>query len=764
MLGMKAEGSYAISSKCMEFVALCVLVGGIWLIVRLISKSTAPSKGPQTLLSTEVSRLQPSPAARPPVRAAQPPQLPRQESAGRWIPPGQEIEIQGFRIPGGMLYVGRSMSRVAGMGVEPALINPSLSITSTSSDEMPYWPSYHDISPSARGAFLRWLAGDRKDPDAYIGLVFLFLYGLERRALAEKAHTTDAEWDRIRLEVRRLLAIYGGNSSFRNYATQFVSILEATKIDGDTLRDRVPVVTKSYESENLPLKIGLGWMANNGHTIPAAWAFAWVRSHDGFYERTPASRCSAEFERLFAIRYREKFGDGVVVKPNKTPITSSYRPASASFPGNVDISMPDLPNVTILKQPIDKLVALADQCTDELDSYSRFLGRNPGASDTPAGLALLPSVLAGPDGHPALAKIMTWAGNLDFKNDLAVADYVSLRGAWPSLAEKEISKREAVTVAQCLGKLGYGLEPDIRFAAHQLDPAELLVLFRMTKDAPAAPSAAYTSATLVAHLGALIAHADGEVAAEEEQALMSHAAGSSDLNAVERLRLRAYLKWLLIKPRELAGLKRRIESLSMDGKGALGGFLSRLVGLDGHIAPVEITALQKIYRQLGLNPEQVFADTHAAATEPIVVQASEPSPAYTLPSPKKGSAPIKPRVNLERIRAMEAESERVSVLLREIFVSEEEVVESRDSEVPHTVPAVQILDLDLAHSQFALALLDRSVWSRAELETIAAQHHLLPDGAVDAVNEASLNLHGDLLLEGDDSIEVNPNIRSAILP
>jgi len=72
---------------------------------------------------------------------------------------------------------------------EPSLIDTSLKVNSYSPDyngeNMGYWPSYQNISSSSRAAYIEWLAGDRSDPDAYIGYVFLYFYGIERRILVD---------------------------------------------------------------------------------------------------------------------------------------------------------------------------------------------------------------------------------------------------------------------------------------------------------------------------------------------------------------------------------------------------------------------------------------------------------------------------------------------------------------------------------------------------------------------------------------------------
>lgn len=740
----------------MEFVVILGIVACAFFLYRALRGSNAsdlpiPTSAPPAVEKAEETLLN------APKRTKDAP-----GALGRWLVKDEQTQIHDLLIPGGLIYVGASLTKISGYGVEPALVNPRLPISvSDQHADMPYWPSYSEISPTARGEYLLWLSGGRQSSAANIGFIFLFLYGLERRALAEKSEVSETEWAHIQEEVQRLLSIYGSNDSFRRYASGFLGILRSTTVDPDNLVSQTPAVTKSYESANLELRSGLGWMATKGKPIPWNWALAWVRSHDSFYERTPAGRCPVEFSRLFQLRYNSQFGDGVILKPNKTRIKATYRPASNSFPGDVDLTIPELPDVTALKQPIEKFLLLANQCMDELDPYSRYLGRNPGDVESPAALGLLPPALIQNQGHEALDRIALWIRSLSFEEGIAVTTYASLRGAWGSLPAEVLAKRDCVTLSQCLQQLGYGIEPDIRFGSFQIRADGEVVLFALPPGAPTSPSKPYTNASLLAHLGAAVAHADGIVSIEEERALMGHALQNPELDAPEQLRLRAHMKWLLGAPPQLNGLKKRIESFPLEQKSALGAFLANVAGLDGNIAPAEIAALQRIYRQLGLDPQEVFAQTHAAATDPVVVQGAHPPNGFRIAH--EPASPSKARVNLDRVKAMEAESDRVAVLLRDIFAEsdrEESQEPSRESEPTALVPT--ILGLDVHHSDFALSLLARDSWNRTELESVALRHHVMPDGAIDAINEAALDLHGEALLEGDDPIEVNARVRSEI--
>ncbi len=143
----------------------------------------------------------------------------------RWVPAGETVKISDVKVPGGMLYVGAQLKAANG-STEPSLICGRLNVARHGDfreRHTNYWPSYAEISATARRAYLNWLAEGRTHPDCDIGLVFLFFYGLERRVILDTANNDSikTEWPAIAGELRRLLAIYGERSgSFRRYAVE----------------------------------------------------------------------------------------------------------------------------------------------------------------------------------------------------------------------------------------------------------------------------------------------------------------------------------------------------------------------------------------------------------------------------------------------------------------------------------------------------------------------------------------------------------------
>ena len=253
----------------------------------------------------------------------------------RWVPANEPIEVAGLCIPGGMVYVGLSLKASFGLQ-DPSLINPNLPVTMQSVDislnRTEYWPGYSNITPEARRGYLQWLATGRGDPAADIGYVFLFFYGLERRALVDlnRASNAQQELSIIIDEVRRLLSIYGQKGAFRHFAMSFINYLLADKlIDSD--EQEVPSDAEPSYGLPIGLRIGLGKFAIEKRPVPAAWAHRWAMLDPTVSKRMPVARCQEEFGVLFHHRYAQQYGEGIILPVNKTRLQIGYQPASSGL-------------------------------------------------------------------------------------------------------------------------------------------------------------------------------------------------------------------------------------------------------------------------------------------------------------------------------------------------------------------------------------------------------------------------------------------------
>ncbi len=677
------------------------------------------------------------------------PAAPKHFGPAAWLSAGDAIEVGGVSIPGGLIYVGTSLPTPRG-GNDPCLIDPSKSVASNgdyTERQMGYWPSYSEISPSARRAYLNWLADGRQDPEADVGYVFIFFYGLERRAIldASKDDAAKNDWPVIAAELRRLLDIYGTKSgSFRSYAGSLLDWVSLAEYPEKAYLKPVPSFPKTNE---LPLyiRVALGQAAVDGVPVPVQLALAWAKLDPTNCLRTPATRCAEEFDKLFVSKYHEMFGQGLVLPRNKTKIKLVHRPASAGFHGYSDLSLSfgNTPDVTVLTAPINKLRQVVEATTKELEPYSRYVGRNPDARHALEGLLQLPATLW-PEG--AQKALHTMKARMD--EGTAVMSFQELLGSLGAVTA--LTRDRTLALARALESLNIGIEPDVLGGAKLPKPGDKVVLFTVPPGEETDRLApVYQVAVLTLDLASAVAAADGDFSAQEMGHLRALVQSWTHLTPNHVRRLLAHLHLLLMTPASLTALRKKLEPLDAGAKETIAAFMATVAQSDGDVSPTEVKLLEKIYKALGVEPGKVFSDVHAAAAgaKLTVVAARGRGTGFKL--------------DPARIAALQEDTEAVSALLSGIFKEEsppEPVPDEPESESDVEVSPPGLLGLDEAHSALARLLLSRPEWTRDELGDAAADLDLMVDGAIETLNEAAFDLHDVPFTEGEDVVIVNPEL------
>ncbi len=679
------------------------------------------------------------------------PDAPSGYGRAKWLAEGEATTIAGVEIPGGLIYVGISLPTPSG-GDDPALINPSLTVASCGSyteSEMGYWPSYSGISSSARRAYLEWLSSGRSDPAADIGYVFLFFYGLERRAVLDAAEdpAVKTEWSVITAELRRLLEIYGEQSrSFRNYAGALLDWVSLAEFPGKAYLNPVPTLPRTYDLP-LHLRIALGQAARDGAAVPPHLALAWVKLDPTVALRTAAKRCNEEFDQLFASTYQGTYGDGMLLQKNRTRLKLVYRPASSGFygRGKPTLTIGDTPDVTAVTGPIKKLQSIVDSVTAQLERYSRYCAKNPDAKHALEGFLLLPVPL-----WPVRAKEVVLSLRERTAQGVTLVPFRDLIAGLGG--QRDIDKPRAVALVLALGSQGVGVEPDVLGGARVPKPDESVALFAIEADAVGAtPTPSYQAAVLTVQLATAVAGSDGGVAESELSHIREQVSLWSHLSSNHICRLTAHIELLRIQPASLASLKRKLQPLGTAAKEAIARFMVTVAQADGTVSPAEVKMLERVYRALGVDPDRVFTDLHSASA------GSEPAGA----SSAKGSEPFK--LDAQRIAALQKDTEAVSVLLATIFTENEPAeplpAEREDEPDQEVAPQfVGLLGLDEGHSAFARLLLSRDEWAMDELEDAVADLGLMLSGAIEMLNEAALDHYQIPFFEGEDPVTVSSEL------
>ncbi len=669
----------------------------------------------------------------------------------RWVTSTETVTVAGTLLTGGGFYFGRSSE--SGYAAEPSLIDPALNVAAQGDFTLPqtdYWPSYTQISAPARRAYLSWLSTGRNHPACDIGFVFIYFYGLERRVIVDGSKTPQlcSEWPAIADELRRLLSIYGdAPGSFQRYATGLLEWIELSWVKDKLYECPVPDLPKSYELPGY-LRLALGQTAVDRAPVPAALAFAWAQMSPTIYLRTPATRCPNEFSKLFAIRYHEVFGAGLVLPRNKTKLKFVYQPASSGLraAGGLTKSFGEIPDVTALTAPQKKLQDFVHQCTDELSSFSRAVGKDPTSATKLEGLIHLSAALWPQEARNAVDGLTQ--GMINGRATMTLDDLLNTLGG----LGLTLTRDKGAAMARSLEAFQIGLEPHVLGGAKLSVGSCAVVLFKLAgSTAPHANSPSYQLACLTLQLASAVARADGDFSDDEVDHLRKEIDAWTHLAPHENTRLHAHLDWLKVTPLSLASLKTKFAPLSSLTREAIASSMATLTQADGAVSPDEIKFLEKVYKALGVDPKRVYSDVHAADT-------SGPRPR----EPARAGFALDP----SRIAELQRDTERVSALLAGIFNEDavEETV-SLDAEGAADAPDVEssessgrLWDLDEAHSAFAHLLLSRPSWSRSELEDAASDLGLMLDGALERVNEASFDANDLPLTEGDDPLEISAEV------
>lgn len=786
-------------------------------------------------------------------------------AAGRWVPPGQPATVAGHTIPGGLFYIGRHLRTPTGQ-VEPALINPDLPVAAPGAASVEPGPgaalAYHLISPAARTAYLGWLAGGR-DAEVSTSLVLLFCFGLERRVLADADHdpAVRRELPAIAAEARRLRARYGdGSPTLRGALDRLLDLLElmaasrtapggatssgAATGPPPTWAERAPAGGRA--SVPMTVRVALARFAAAAAPVPADWARAWVRHHPALTPRSVQARCPDEFDRLFALRYRDRHGAGLVPPDDVPGVRLRYQPASSGLTATL-VCREDLPDVLAEPRSTRTLTALVDAVAAALDPYSRWLARFPQGRGSLVAATLLPAELVDPDRGP-LGALRVWAeARLDGR-PWRVIDAAEFWAFWSTATPERMTRDEAATFIGVLALLGIGVEPDVRFGTPALAPGPA-VLFRLGRPAngrPAAdrPAARFRAAAAVARCAAAVASAAGPVD-PEGQVGAAVLATVRDLAAPLRLdpgdapRLTARLGWLLATGVDIDRLGRQTALLDEDARELAGRYLIPVAGTaDPAVGPATVARLTRVYRILGLDPDLVFPRLHeqslggpptctrrgappgAAGSpgpvgpawsdvrdeptgspgwdRPVVVRpadavangyalpwaATPPPPAGppAAPPPAAGPPaavpPVAPRagaggaasdgVPLDHaaITRKFAESAAAATLLTTIFDPNPSPAEPpanpaeppADGAEPTADGAERVAGLDGAHSRLLRALATRPSWTPDEFAVLASTHGVLPDGALDLLNEVAIDTVGSPVVEDDVTLAVNNDV------
>lgn len=688
-------------------------------------------------------------------------------AAAEWVRPGETITAQGVSISSGLFYFGEAVS-FDGSEIDAYALNPQLSARTSRPDvagvSMPYWPSYADITPAARRAFLDWMSTGRQAASYGIGHVFLFFYGLEHRLFVER----DLASARILItEVERLIATRSDSDSFQGYAKRFVDVARCAA--GIPLPPPEISAERSYSAEmDLGVRLHLGRRLSQSRILLSEDALLWVLALPDVYLRTAAVRCFGEFVALWHLRFRARFADGYGVATSGN-IDVHYEAASGAFRVVVDGAHRDYPDVAKATTSPEPLRQLVQDCTDELDGFSRLLGRRPDARDSVQAALMLPPDLLSETGFEALrlfgARLSEIMGG---QSRASTKMRTVLQAANFEMQDSgKVSPGLADQLGQVLDRLDVAIEPDRRFGSAVPQMDDQVFLFNAKCGGPVDPERPpYRTMKAQVEVAVLAAAADGETSGDEMSRVIGGIRDGKDLSAIERARLIAFAVTTFNSPPKLSRVMKRLAERSDTEREAIANAALAVVG-GGNVGPDEVRFLERLHKALGLPKERVYSELHRAAPkadEPVAVseerrQAGIPIPKERPVAPPDHAARV--RIDAARLARTQRETAAVAELLANIFEDESTPV-AVETPVASAANRAAFEGLDGPHTELLELIELKGSVPRAEFDERARAMKLLAEGALERINDWSFDRFDEPLLEDGDEIVMAPHLRARL--
>lgn len=692
--------------------------------------------------------------------------LKRERSEARWVGPSETVAVQGVPISGGLFYLGTALPLNGGTTNQYA-VNPDLSARSAAPDvkgsTVPYWPSYAEFEPSARRAFLDWMASGRSGPEYDVGYLFLYLYGLEHRVFIEKDLTGAPA---IIAEAERLLSVYGSQASFVEYLGRFIDAARAFAGLPYPLPTLSPEKPYLFEID-IGTRIFLGHRLSSSSVLLSEDALIYALALPDVHLRTPGVRCFEEFVALWHLRFRKSFPKGKKVS-TRGNITLTYQAASRGFEVEVEGDHQNLPDVAKATTSLTALKRLVEDCTNELDGFSRLLGRRPQARNFAYAALLLPEDFVAEIGFEALRlfddrlKEMMGGQNqasTKMRNLLALA-------AFEFAEAGKVAPAVATQLGQLLDRLDVAIEPDRRYGGAIPGLDDQIFLFSAANGGPVDPERpAYRAMKAQVEVAVLAASADGDASSEEMQRVIAGVRDGEGLSGVEKARLIAFAVTIFNSPPKQARVLKLLAERSEAEREAIARAAVAVVGGGDTIEPSEVKFLERLHKTLGMSQERLYSELHRANTpvdEPVAISVERREPGIALP--KEAATPAKPApgvtINAERLARTQRETAAVSDLLASIFEEE--------APVPVENPIVKEADhgslegLDRAHTDLVEFLELNGTVSKQDFDQLARAKKLLPEGAAERINDWSFDRFDEPLFEEGDEITIATHLRQRL--
>ena len=476
-----------------------------------------------------------------------------------WYDRGETVTVSTYHLKDPMVYVseGRPLED------EASCIDLSLPVGKPVQDlpgSLGHYITYSNLSPDRRANYLNWLSGGRTDPLSEIGYAVLFFYGLERRLLVEQREPSP-----ILEEVVRLLETYTTSASLDAYLSRLlVFALARAGIENlDANWFAVDLAKSRLQRDDEFLAVALAWFFKRNAPLPMPWAIRICRQDPRSTSSVVVNRLPEQLRSLFEQRYREQFGEGLILKASDSDRSLSYRRLSPSPLSKLHGSQAwdssgrsaapvKLPNVLGIQSQFSPLVEIWSSCVEELRPLSRVLAGGT-EGDSREAFEALPDELKAKVEHPDKEKWDRVVTEHVDKGGWALVEVTKLAAIHGLVERTKLTPKQSKALAQSAEHVGLMIEPDARLTDRPYSWEDLVCLLRPDEKPELPADSRYLAVSMMLELGVYVAAADGTVEEVEIDQVARFLESQVLLDPPDARRLEALKRVFLARPPSLTG-------------------------------------------------------------------------------------------------------------------------------------------------------------------------------------------------------------------
>lgn len=654
-----------------------------------------------------------------------------------WIGPGEKIRLHDLSISNPLIYIGSSEQHMQEFwDPTPFLVDPKLPIDITGlAPELDTYPSYAFCQPEQRATYLRWLASGRS-MDVHHRYLILFFYGLEFRLLAPKSSTVDLiERAAIFQELDRLNGMFPEAARFQRLSGQLKAIHWPSY--GQLLNANSIHPSDKWQLAETDWSWLLACLLHHKRPLDRDIAVVFLTNmRRRVAPKTVVNRCWPEILELFRLRFDSTHPNGIRLTNGDRMMSFSYE--AANYYARPELSVQKrLRCVSNEKEILADLEELALRCIRDLEPYSKQIGKGALGQSISITEAELPRELLvrASEADKLAQRLREFDGE-----GIGTATFGELLQAWTDGVE--VSKRSAASLAMVIEKLGYIMEPDVRYGASVPQDSSAICIAKLANDDISTPSREYLAVAPLAHLAAAIATADGLCSTSETEVFRRYFRSRFSLTGADLLRLELSFQSFAAGKHRIS--KRMVVNVPNELRNEICRFLVEVALADGSISAAEVRELVRLGELMGIDQETLYSMLHAGDELTPITGVSRGTE-FSIPGVE--NANHTPLVDMNALSRKLADTERVSKLLASIFAEDEEPISVCKSESSSMSGVSELLKY-----------LNTGSISKRDFAALAERAGLMAGLAYEQLNERAQEKCDSLLLEGDDPITIHPDV------